>query len=368
MSEAATRDEAATRPRKQREPSVAPPLELTSIRKSFGDVTAVDGIDLTLADREVLGLVGPSGCGKSTLLRIIAGLIPAEHGTVRLGGELVDDGHVQLPPERRPVGLVFQEHALFPHLTVRDNVAFGVRDVTKREKAARVEEMLGLVSLDRYGDRYPHELSGGERQRVALARALAPAPALMLFDEPFASLDHNLRVQLRHDVLGALRATRTPAVFVTHDQREALTIGDRIAVMRGGRIVQLDTPAGVFHEPVDEFVAAFMGEASFLPVDTGGAAPSSPLGPVDGVPDGAAGALAMVRPDDVVFARSGGEGPDEVVAAEYHGAGWVATVRLASGHEVLMTTSHLEPPTVGERGRVELAAGHRQVVVPPAPG
>ncbi len=367
MREAATQHDAATRADEPRRPSDSPPLELVSIHKSFDDVDAVDGVDLTLADDEVLGLVGPSGCGKSTLLRIIAGLIPTDRGTVRLGGELVDDGHAQLPPERRPVGLVFQEHALFPHLTVRDNVAFGVRDLTKREKAARVEEMLGLVSLDRYGDRYPHELSGGERQRVALARALAPAPALMLFDEPFASLDHNLRVQLRQHVLGALRATRTPAVFVTHDQREALTIGDRIAVMRGGRIVQLDTPAGVFHEPVDDFVAAFMGEASFLPVDTSGATPSSPLGPVDTMPADAAGALAMVRPDDVVFTRADGDGPDEVIHAEYHGAGWVATVRLASGHEVLMATSHLEPPTVGERGHVELAAGHRQVIVPPAP-
>ncbi|MEM9036040.1 MAG: ABC transporter ATP-binding protein [Actinomycetota bacterium] len=341
--------------------SDAAPLEVTGLVKTYDDVVAVDGVDLVLRDDEVLALVGPSGCGKSTLLRTIAGLVAADSGTIRLSGQLVEDGSVRLPPERRPAGLVFQEHALFPHLCVRDNVGFGVRDVPKREVADRVAEMLELVSLGSYGDRYPHELSGGERQRVALARALAPAPSLMLFDEPFASLDHNLRVQLRQDVVAALKATATPAVFVTHDQREALAIADRIAVMRRGRIEQLDTPAAVFHRPVDAFVGAFMGEATFLPIETS-PSPHTVLGPVDLDGRAPTGATAMVRPDDVSFAVAA-DGEAEVVAAEYHGSGWLLTARAGGAPPIAVFTSHLAAPPVGARGHLGLVVGHRQVVV-----
>ena len=336
------------------------PLEITGLTKAFDDVGAVDGVDLRLGEGELLALVGPSGCGKSTLLRMIAGLLDADSGSIRLGGVLVEDGTTRLPPERRPAGLVFQEHALFPHLTVEENVAFGVRGLSRAATADRVRDMLDLVSLGAHGPRYPHELSGGERQRVALARALAPEPELMLFDEPFASLDHNLRVQLRIDVAAALKATGTPAVFVTHDQREALAIGDRIAVMRSGRIVQLDTPAVVYHRPVDRFVASFMGDASFLPIDAG----ASALGPVPGPTEGAV--VAMVRPDDVAF-EGAPDGDAEIVAAEYFGSAWLATVRLADGIEVRIESSHLRPVSVGERGSVSLVPGHVQVVVPDQP-
>ncbi len=340
-------------------PSV--PLEITGLTKAFGDVVAVDGVDLRLGEGELLGLVGPSGCGKSTLLRTIAGLLDADSGTIHLGGVLVEDGSARLPPERRSTGLVFQEHALFPHLTVEENVAFGVRDLSRGATGARVREMLDLVSLDTHGARYPHELSGGERQRVALARALAPKPSLMLFDEPFASLDHNLRVQLRIDVAAALKATGTPAVFVTHDQREALAIGDRIAVMRAGRIVQLDTPAAIYHRPVDRFVASFMGAASFLPID----ADATALGPISGRIDGAV--VAMVRPDDVAF-DAAVDGDAEIVAAEYFGSEWLATARLDDGTEVRIESSHLAPLSVGDRGSVSLVPGHVQVVVPDESG
>lgn len=350
------------------------PLEVDGLEKRFGDVQALAGVGFALAADELLTLVGPSGCGKSTLLRTIAGLVDADAGTIRLGGELVDDGNAHVPPERRHIGLVFQEHALFPHLTVAQNVGFGVRDGGRSVVGDRVEEMLALVSLGGYGSRYPHELSGGERQRVALARALAPRPALMLFDEPFASLDHNLRIQLRHDVVRALKATATPAVFVTHDQHEALAIGDRIAVMRRGRIVQLDTPAAVFHRPVDTFVAAFMGEASFLTIAARDGMPATTLGPLDvaGDVDGAH-ATAMVRPDDVAFvddeatvdADEGGP-VAELVAAEYRGSGWLFTARLADGSTVLVESSHLGAPSVGAHGRLALVPGHRQVIVPVA--
>jgi len=339
------------------------PLEINGVVKRYGDTVAVAGIDIKLGPDELLALVGPSGCGKSTILRSIAGLVAIESGSIRLRGDLVDDGSRRLPPERRSVGLVFQEHALFPHLTVRSNVAFGVRDLPRREVPARVDEMLDLVNLGELGERYPHELSGGERQRVALARALAPRPALMLFDEPFASLDHNLRVRLRRDVVGALRATSTPAIFVTHFQEEALTIGDRIAVMRAGRIVQLDTPSAVFHQPVDQFVAAFMGDASFLPVviDETGAA-SSALGPVDLGGRPAASCWAAVRPDDVRFQHDP-SGDAEIVDVEYHGGSWMATVRLAMCVEILVSASYLDAPQVGDLGRVKLADRRRQMIV-----
>lgn len=339
------------------------PLTLRGVSKSFGDVDAVVGVDLDLGPTEILALVGPSGCGKSTLLRSIAGLIAIDRGTIELNGELVDDGAVRLPPERRSTGLVFQEHALFPHLTVHDNVAFGLRDLTRHETERRVDEMLTLVSLPAHESRFPHELSGGERQRVALARALAPKPALMLFDEPFASLDHNLRIKLRHDLIGALRSTGTPAVFVTHHQSEALAIGDRVAVMCDGRLRQLDTPSDIFHEPADDFVGAFMGDASFLAVesDADGRAITA-LGPVELGTHDVTTVRAMARPDDLTF-REAPDGPDQIVALEYQGSGWLVTARLRDGSEVLANRSHLETPTVGGRGVVELVPGHRLIAV-----
>lgn len=341
-------------------------LNVEGLTKTFGDVTAVDNLDLTLERGEILALVGPSGCGKSTLLRMIAGLVVPDHGRVVLDGTVVEDGMTRMPPERRGVGLVFQDHALFPHLTVAANVAFGIRDRSDAETAATVAEMLELVSLPTYGGRYPHELSGGERQRVALARALAPGPALMLFDEPFASIDHNLRVRLRVDVVTALRATATPALFVTHDQAEALAMGDRIAVLRRGRIAQIDVPARVFHGPADRFVGAFMGAASFLQITDGPDGPETRLGPLDLDPATDAGpsteTVAMVRPDDLRFAPAA-DGEATVVGAEYRGSDWLLTVKLEEGPTILTTASHLDAPVPGDRGNLSLVSGHRQVPV-----
>lgn len=342
--------------------SATAPLVIRGLRKSYDGVVAVDGVDVELAPGEILALVGPSGCGKSTLLRSIAGLVSIDAGSVHLAGACVDDGVNQIPPERRSTGLVFQEHALFPHLTVHDNVAFGVRDRSGKALDARVGEMLELVSLGGYGHRFPHELSGGERQRVALARALAPAPALMLFDEPFASLDHNLRVRLRRDVSAALRETGTPSVFVTHDQNEALALGDRIAVMRRGRIVQIDTPDVVFHTPVDTFVGSFMGDASFLGVDDVDGVATSAIGAVGPSAEGDLGRLSMIRPHDVRF-RADPDGSAEIVALDYQGESWLATVRLTGGEQVVVWASHLDLPVVGARGEVELDRGHTQVLV-----
>jgi len=350
------------------------PLQIDRATKAFGDTVAVDDISLLLQPEEILSLVGPSGCGKSTLLRMVGGLDGLDSGTIHLAGQIVDDGSTRLPPERRSVGLVFQEHALFPHLKVAANVSFGLRDRTRNEVAQRVGEMLHVVSLDEYGDRYPHELSGGERQRVALARALAPSPALMLFDEPFASLDRNLRDDLRHQVVAALRATGTAALIVTHDQHEALSMGDRIAVMRAGQLVQTGPPSAVFHAPADRFTAAFMGDASFLPISADAGKLRTELGSIDGdVPRGAS--VAMVRPDDVVFTSvdarhgdnppSGGDieatAPIDVVATEYRGTHWLVTVRLTDGSEVLASASHLLDLRPGDTGTLRLVPGHRQV-------
>lgn len=328
-------------------------LRVEGVTKSFDKVVAVDGVSFELGDHELVALVGPSGCGKSTLLRMIAGLQPTESGRIELAGNVVDDGRRFVPPEARRVGLVFQEHALFPHLTVARNVDFGVRDGNRE---SRVAEMLDLVGLSDHAERYPHELSGGERQRVALARALAPSPALLLLDEPFASLDPNLRSRVRDDVAAILRATSTPAVFVTHDQNDAMAVGDRVAVMQSGQIMQLGTPEQVFHSPVSRFVGAFMGEASFLPV-------ADAVEHVDGI-DAVErdGAYLMVRPDDVTFVESS-DGAAVVTAAEFRGSLWCYTMELAPGVSVRSTRSHLEHTNVGARVAVMMRPGHHPVVV-----
>jgi iron(III) transport system ATP-binding protein len=337
-------------------------MTLRGVTKRFGNTVAVDRVDLDLADGELLALVGPSGCGKSTLLRVVAGLIGADEGEVRLGDAVVDDGSTSVDPERRHVGLVFQEHALFPHLTVGQNVAFGLRSGSRRERDAVRDAWLERVDLGAHGSRYPHELSGGERQRVALARALAPAPRLMLLDEPFASLDPNLRAQIRADVVEILRATATPAVFVTHDQGEAMAVGDRVAVMRRGRLEQHASPVDVFHAPSNRFVAGFMGDAAFLPITANGDGPTTELGPVD-VPGGVRPTtVAMARPDDLTF-EAAPNGEAEVVGAEFRGATWCYTLRLGSGAVVQSSRSHLVRAERGTRVRVSLVAGHRLVAV-----
>lgn len=340
--------------------SEATSLRVDHVSKHFGSTRAVDDVSFDLGGDELLALVGPSGCGKSTLLRTIAGLHGTESGSITLGGVVVDDGRRPLPPEQRRVGLVFQEHALFPHLTVARNVAFGVR---RGDAAARTAEMLEMVGLGDYGERFPHELSGGERQRVALARALAPAPALMLLDEPFASLDPNLRSQVRDDVVAVLRSTGTPAVFVTHDQNEALAVGDRVAVMRRGRIEQLDTPEQVFHAPANRFVGAFMGEASFVAAATARAELGAES--LGGVPDDR---TVMVRPDDVCFDAcadgTDAAGDGEIVGAEFRGSTWRYTIRLDSGALVQSVRSHLVRTEIGSRIRVSMVPGHTPFVIP----
>ncbi|MFI1018611.1 ABC transporter ATP-binding protein [Streptomyces sp. NPDC020965] len=241
-------------------------LRVMSVTTSYGSGGRVlDGLDLTVPDGELTAVLGPSGCGKTALLRVIAGFLTPDAGEIVLGGRTVSGPGVHVSPERRGVGIVAQEGALFPHMDVARNVAFGLRGVDRTERRARTVEMLELVGLGSYGGRMPHELSGGQQQRVALARALAPRPALVLLDEPFNALDSALRAGLRSDIRSALRAAGTTALLVTHDQEEALSSADRIAVIRDGRVVQTGTPQELYAHPADTWVASFVGEAVLLP-------------------------------------------------------------------------------------------------------
>lgn len=228
------------------------------------DVTALHSVSLMIPEGELTAVLGPSGCGKSTLLRVMAGMVRPDAGTVTLGSRTFDGPGVHLPPERRAVGLVPQEGALFPHLDVHGNIAFGLRGMSRAQRRVRVCEMLELVGMTGLEHRSPHQLSGGQQQRVALARALAPQPDVVLLDEPFSALDTGLREALRTEVYETLRAAGTTAVLVTHDQTEAMTMADTLAVMRDGRIVQVGRPAAVYHRPVDEWVATFLGDAVLL--------------------------------------------------------------------------------------------------------
>jgi ABC-type sugar transport system ATPase subunit len=253
-------------------------VEIRGLHKSFGDVVVLDGFDLGARDRELLVVVGPSGCGKTTLLRCIAGLETADAGSIRIGGRDV----TSVRPAARNVSMVFQSYALFPHLTVSENIGFGlvVREVRKREVRSRVDEAARLVGVSDLLDRRPYELSGGERQRVALARALVRRPEVYLLDEPLSNLDAGLRAQMRTELRALHREVGATTLHVTHDQLEALTLADRIAVVDGGRVLQVGTPDEVYGEPTDRFVAGFLGSPAmnflepdaaraFLPIPDG---------------------------------------------------------------------------------------------------
>jgi iron(III) transport system ATP-binding protein len=235
-------------------------LQLTGVSKSFPGKAqpAVDSVSLDVESGEILVIVGESGCGKTTLLRLIAGLEIPSRGEIRIGERVMFDWTTVVPPERRGVGLVFQDYALFPHLTVARNIDFGIENVSRTDRARRVAELLGLVGLEGFAARYPHELSGGEQQRVALARALAPAPSLVLLDEPFSNLDAVLKQQMREEVHRILRTAGSTALFVVHDREDALTLGDRIAVLRHGAIQQIGTARALSEHPVSEYVARYL--------------------------------------------------------------------------------------------------------------
>ncbi|WP_251342647.1 ABC transporter ATP-binding protein [Haloplanus halophilus] len=342
-----------------------PVLELDDVSKSYGSERVIEELSLSVHDGEILTLLGPSGCGKTTTLRLIAGLERPNVGEVALDGTTVSGPDRFVDPESRGVGVVFQEFALFPHLTTAENVAFGIDDWDDGAREARIDELLDLVGLEAQRDSYPDELSGGQQQRVALARSLAPEPDVLLLDEPFSNLDVDLRVEMREEVRRIIKETGVTAVSVTHDQEEALSISDRVAVMNDGRIEQVGDPEQVFQQPTSRFVAGFLGHASFLPGYVHGGEVTTGLGPI---PRDQINGLAstydrtridvLVRPDDIRAVPTDGEGDGRVVSRRYLGPTILYEVRLDDDTTVQCMHNHDETIPLDCSVRIELDADH----------
>ncbi|MEO1733327.1 MAG: ABC transporter ATP-binding protein [Pseudomonadota bacterium] len=315
---------------------VPPRLEIKNLTRRFEGRAVVDDVSLTIAPAQVTCLLGPSGCGKSTTLRMIAGIETQDSGEVWVDGVMICDGVTRLPPEKRGIGLMFQDFALFPHLSVADNVAFGLRG-SKPEKRARVEDLLAQVDLLRLIDAFPHQLSGGEQQRVALARALAPRPRIMLMDEPFSGLDNRLRDGIRDQTLDILKAEDTAVLLVTHEPEEAMRMADEIALMRDGHIVQRGAPYNVYTRPADRETVAFFSDSNVLEAEVNGALAQTAFGQflAPGVPDGTAVDIVF-RPQHVRidFDRNG-SGPLPTASDGVPARGVVQRSRFM-GHESLV--------------------------------
>jgi iron(III) transport system ATP-binding protein len=318
-------------------------IEFDGVSKRFGAVEALSGVRLDVERGELLAVLGPSGCGKTTLLRVVAGFEEPDAGTVRVDGRACAGGG-WVPPECRGVGMVFQDYALFPHLSVAANVGYGL---SRRRRAGRVAEVLELVGLGGLGDRRPHELSGGQQQRVALARALAPDPSIVLLDEPWSSIDPQLRSAMRDEVAAILRASGVTVVLVTHDQEEAFSLADRVALMDSGRIVQVGTPEEMYYRPASRRAAEFLGAANFIPA-------ASPMTRrfVRGDEHGD----LLVRPELVGLAPDDA-GAGEVVGREFRGHDVFYRVRLGDGSSICSQRPSNELVPLGAKVRVELHEG-----------
>jgi putative spermidine/putrescine transport system ATP-binding protein len=335
-------------------------LELVQCRRSFDKVHALNGFSISIAPGEFVALLGPSGCGKTTALRAVAGLEQLDEGEVLVGGENV----TRLPAHRRNLGMVFQAYSLFPNMNALDNAAFGleVRKVPAAQRRARAGELLDLVGLTGLAERFPHELSGGQQQRVALARALCAEPRLLLLDEPLSALDAKVRGQLRDEIRRIQLEFGITTLFVTHDQEEALSMSDRVGVMRTGRLEQLGTPAEVYSHPATDFVAQFVGSVSRLPGEIVGPGTVSVLGSRLPVPNVASAELpsgsavdVLVRPESIRI-RPSADGPAEVVRASFFGASVRVVAVLPGGVEVASTLSAADSYTLpaGARADIEL--------------
>jgi iron(III) transport system ATP-binding protein len=336
-------------------------LEIRNLSKQFepDQAPAVHDVSLSLEKGEILAMVGPSGCGKTTTLRLIAGFEQPDAGSVILGEQIVaGNGHF-IPPERRGIGMVFQDHALFPHLTVYENVAFGLSKRPKELIAENTQCMLELLGLERLGKRYPHEISGGERQRVALARALAPQPIVLLLDEPFSSLDADLRIQIRGEVREILKSLGASAIFVTHDQEEALFMGDRLAVFNQGHLEQVATPEEIFHSPNTRFVAEFMGQTDFITGEVNAEGIQTEIGLLEqqvSLPLGTRVEIG-IRADDIAL-QAHPAGQSTVISRQFKGAMNIYSLRLPSGKTVHAYQPHTKIIRPGTAVHVLAAPGH----------
>ena len=345
-------------------------LELREALRHFGARRALDGVSFGLEEGEIGCLLGPSGCGKTTALRCIAGLETLDDGSILSQGRVLGARGVHVPPHERGIGLVFQDHALFPHLTARGNVEFGLRQLPRHERRLRAGAMLELVGLGDCMDTYPAQLSGGQQQRVAVARALAPRPTTLLLDEPFSSLDVTLRERLVGELRALLKSLGATALVVTHDQQDAFALADRVGLLRSGRLEQWGTPYDLYHRPVSRFAAEFVGQASFLPACCNGSGLlQTELGPLlEGRQATACGGEVdvLLRPDDVVH-DDVAPLKARIVERVFRGAEFLYTLELPSGRRVLSLVPSHHDHRIGEWIGVRLATDH-VVTFAPLPG
>jgi iron(III) transport system ATP-binding protein len=337
-------------------------LELDNITRRFGQRSAVNGLSLRLAKGSIGCLLGPSGCGKTTALRCIAGFEPVDSGEIRAHGRLLSSPQFQAPPESRQIGMVFQDYALFPHLTVLDNVAFGLHRMERSKRTRRAEEILETVGLVEYHTQYPHQLSGGQQQRVALARALAPEPEIVLLDEPFSSLDVELRERLGVEVRAVLKTLNATALLVTHDQQEAFAVADIVGVMREGRLEQWDSPYQLYHRPATRFVSDFIGQGVFISgevVSAGAVQTEIGLMRANGNGNWSTGRHVdlLLRPDDVIH-DDASQLRAEVCQRAFRGAEFLYTLKLPSGARVLSLVPSHHDHAVGEQIGIRIEPDH----------
>ncbi|MBI2312469.1 MAG: ABC transporter ATP-binding protein [Betaproteobacteria bacterium] len=354
-------------------------LELRRISHAYGERQVVKDLSFSLGKGAIGCLLGQSGCGKTTVLRCIAGFEHIGDGEIRLNGHLVSGNGSHVPPEQRRVGMVFQDYALFPHLTVASNVAFGLHGMDKAARAGRVAELLGVVGLEGAADSYPHQLSGGQQQRVALARALAPRPDLLLLDEPFSNLDVDLRERLSLEVRDILKSQNATAILVTHDQHEAFALADEVGIMQDGEIQQWDTPYNLYHKPVNRFVADFVGQGVFVEgrvlnprqveIELGILTGDIPHECTAGCQICGRGCRVevLLRPDDIVHDDTSAM-KAEVLNKAFRGADILYTLRLPSGARAFSLVPSHHNHALGERIGIRLEADHVVAFRKAAPG